>query len=67
MKAYIKAMLDEAKLARVPQQLVNDEELEKEKNTEKEEKKVDEFSSAGAIYGYTAPLGSLGTKRRPQE
>jgi hypothetical protein len=64
---YIKMALDEAALsARVPQQLMpNSESGDKDKDNEEEN--VQEFSGAGAVAGFTAPLGmsadSLGRKK----
>lgn len=55
---YVKLLIDEAKsLARVPNQLVSDEDDE-----EGDDDAVDEFSSlaGGSISGFTAPLGMSG-------
>lgn len=65
LRNFIKLAIYEAKIARVPQQLVHDEETETDEN--EEINKVDEFSSAGAIAGYTAPIGMLGGQRRPKK
>lgn len=65
LRNFIKLAIYEAKIARVPQQLVHDEETETDEN--EEINKVDEFSSAGAIVGYTAPIGMLGGQRRPKK
>lgn len=67
---YIRLALREARLARVPQQLMP---LSTESGTEEDgnEENVQEFSGVGAIAGYTAPLGMspdrLGRKKnRPR-
>lgn len=63
---YIKLALREARLARVPKQLLP---LPTENGTEENgnEESVQEFSGAGAISGYAAPLGmspdKLGRKK----
>jgi hypothetical protein len=69
IREYLRLFILEAKIARVPQQLVHDEESDSESNEDKKNDKenVDEFSSAGAIYGYTAPIAMLGNQRRPKK
>lgn len=53
---YIRMAIDEAKLARVPNQLIEpDSEQDDDSNTEVDN--VDEYSGAGSIAGYVAPLG----------
>jgi hypothetical protein len=61
---YIRLIMQEARDARVPQQLLAPE--DSEKGSEKDEvENVVEFSGVGAIAGYTAPLGmSPGKKKR---
>jgi len=53
---YIKTVLESVKDARVPNQLLDAPDSEKEKKDEVED--VNEFSGVGAIAGYTAPLGA---------
>lgn len=65
---YIRLALHEARLARVPKQLLP---LPTENGTEEdgteEQENVQEFSGVGAIAGYTGPLGmspdKLGRKK----
>jgi hypothetical protein len=52
---YVKMVLESAKDARVPNQLVGNEESESDKKDKKQD--VDEFSGVGAIAGFTGPLG----------
>jgi len=62
---YIRLTLDEAHLARVPQQLMSP--TDSEEGSEDEAENVQEFSGVGAIMGYSAPLGmdpdKLGRKK----
>lgn len=64
---YIRLALREAALARVPQQLVTTEEDDGKEGTEGTEGDVNEFSGAGAVAGFTGPLGmspdELGRKK----
>lgn len=63
---YIRLALHEARLARVPKQLLP---VPTESGTEEDgnEENVQEFSGVGAIAGYTGPLGmspdKLGRKK----
>lgn len=57
---YIRLAVDEARSARVPQQLVTaDSEKNSGKNDDSQEadQGVNEFSGVGSIAGYSAPLG----------
>jgi hypothetical protein len=62
---YIRAAVAEAKLARVPNQLMAPEEEGGKEDEAVED--VNEFSGVGAIAGYTGPLGTdpdkLGRKK----
>lgn len=66
---YIKMVLREAGLARVPNQLLSTDAAENGKRNAEDEttEDVNEFSSAGSIAGYSAPLGvnpdALGRKK----
>ena len=65
---YIRLALREARLARVPQQLMPlPAEIGTEEDGTEEQENVQEFSGVGAIAGYTAPLGmspdELGRKK----
>lgn len=64
---YVKLLLDEAKLARVPQQLISPDKDNEETNEVEEAESVNEFSGVGAVAGYSAPLGmnpdKLGRKK----
>lgn len=64
---YVKLLLDEAKLARVPQQLISPNKDNEETNEVEEAESVNEFSGVGAVAGYSAPLGmnpdKLGRKK----
>ena len=51
---YIRLALEEARLARVPQQLLSPD-ADSEDGSEDED--VNEYSGVGAIVGYSAPLG----------
>ena len=63
---YIRMAVAEAKLARVPNQLVEPDSAEGDRN-EDEAGDVNEFSGVGSIAGYTGPLGmdpdKLGRKK----
>lgn len=55
---YIRLALEEARLARVPQQLISPDSDESDSKTEiGKDENVNEFSGVGAIVGYSAPLG----------
>lgn len=49
-------VLESAKDARIPNQLVGNEDSETDKK-KKEKQDIDEFSGVGAVMGYSAPLG----------
>lgn len=53
---YVKMVLESAKDARIPNQLVGNEDSETDKK-KKEKQDIDEFSGVGAVMGYSAPLG----------
>lgn len=61
LKQYIK-MIVEAKLARVPNQLIGSEDVadeqEEEQSTDDAVEDVQEFSAAGGVVGYALPLGA---------
>ena len=63
---YIKEAIAEAKLARVPNQLIEPDQAGAVED-EGTEENVNEFSGCGAIAGYSAPLGmdpdKLGRKK----
>ena len=67
---YIQAAVIEAKLARVPNQLMAPEK-EESGNEDETVESVNEFSGVGAIAGYTAPLGmdpdKLGRKKNSRK
>lgn len=64
---YVKLLLDEAKLARVPQQLLSPEKDTDNENDIEEVENVNEFCGVGGVAGYSAPLGmnpdKLGRKK----
>jgi len=64
--SYLKLVFESVKDARVPNQLMDPEELSSDEN-ETDAHDVKEFSAVGAIAGYTAPLGmspdKLGRKK----
>jgi len=71
---YIRLAVDEARDARVPQQLVTaDSEKNSGKNDDSQEadQDVNEFSGVGSIAGYSAPLGMdpdrLGRKKNKRK
>ncbi len=70
LKRYIQEAIAEAKLARVPNQLL---EPEKEESGDEDEtvENVSEFSGVGAIAGYSGPLGMdpdrLGRKKNSRK
>lgn len=53
---YIQEAVDEAKLARVPNQLIDPEDINSSEDDDQSES-VNEFSGVGSIGGYSAPLG----------
>lgn len=59
LKRYITMVLEDARLARVPQQLVSPdgEQSGNSEDGKEEAEDVYEFSGAGAGAGYTLPLG----------
>lgn len=54
---YIRAAVAEAKLARVPNQLLAPDEDSGKGDEDKTVENVNEFSGVGAIAGYSGPLG----------
>lgn len=52
---YIREIIESSPIARVPNQLIDPDETDGKE--ESEERGIEEFSSAGAVAGYTAPLG----------
>ena len=67
LKRYIRLMVEEAHLARVPNQLVSSDTSDAGQEDEGTTEDVNEFSGVGGIMGYTGPLGidpdSLGRKK----
>ena len=65
---YLRMAVKEAKLARVPNQLV---EPDSERDADEGEESVQEFSGVGAIAGYSGPLGmdpdKLGRKKNARK
>lgn len=65
--AYIRAAVAEAKLARVPNQLMAPEKEDGGQDDDEAVENVNEFSGVGAIAGYSGPLGmdpdKLGRKK----
>lgn len=63
LRRYLRLVIEQAHMARVPNQLVEPDGEEGDDEAEA----VDEFSGAGAVAGYTAPLGadpdSMGRKK----
>lgn len=64
---YIREAVAEAKLARVPNQLLAPKAEKGEEDDGEADESVNEFSGVGSIAGYTAPLGmdpdKLGRKK----
>lgn len=63
LKEYVRFVLESAKDARVPNQLVGNEGTDQEDDDEAED--VKEFSGVGAIAGFTAPLGYSAEDMQP--
>ena len=58
---YVRLMLAEDKDARVPDQLIDPEDVDGRTNEDEEDvEELDEFSGCGGITGYTGPLGISG-------
>lgn len=57
LKRYIRLIIAESPLARVPTQLLPPDEDGGKVKSDDEQEELEEFSGAGAIAGYTAPLG----------
>lgn len=70
LKRYIQEAVAEAKLARVPNQLMEPEK-EESGNEDEAVENVNEFSGVGAIAGYGGPLGMdpdrLGRKKNSRK
>jgi len=70
LKRYIQEAVAEAKLARVPNQLMAPEK-EESGNEDETVENVNEFSGVGAIAGYSGPLGMdpdrLGRKKNSRK
>lgn len=71
LRRYIKEAVAEAKLARVPNQLISPDEKEESGNEDETVENVNEFSGVGAIAGYSGPLGvnpdKLGRKKNSRK
>lgn len=70
LERYIRMVVVETKLARVPNQLLPPTE-EKGQEDDEADESVNEFSGVGAIAGYSAPLGmdpdKLGRKKNSRK
>ena len=68
---YIQAAVAEAKLARVPNQLMAPDEDSGPKDEDEAVENVNEFSGVGSIAGYSGPLGmdpdKLGRKKNSRK
>jgi hypothetical protein len=66
LRRYIRMLIEETELARVPTQLLSPDEENGSVDNDDDEG-IEEFSGAGAIAGYTGPLGidpdALGRKK----
>ena len=58
LQKYIKLAMEEARSARVPQQLLEPTEQKDGTTDEENEQDIQEFSGVGAIAGFAAPLGA---------
>jgi hypothetical protein len=71
LRRYIKDVVAEVKLARVPNQLIAPDEKEESGNEDEAVENVNEFSGVGAIAGYSGPLGinpdKLGRKKNSRK
>lgn len=69
LRRYIRMLIAETPLARVPTQLLPPEEKTGESKKDDDDDEIEEFSAVGGMgsgFGFTAPLGASGGKKKKQ-